>query len=47
MHPEALQQKLKAANVSVSVRGDFVRISPHVYNDEADIAALTEVLCSF
>lgn len=45
-HMEAgvLQQKLKAKNVHVSVRGDFVRISPNVYNDAADVEALTEVL---
>ncbi len=39
-----LQQNLKARNVHVSVRGDFVRIAPNVYNDAADVAALTEVL---
>ncbi len=45
-HLEAsvLQQNLKARNVHVSVRGDFVRIAPNVYNDAADVAALTEVL---
>jgi len=42
--PGVLQQKLKERNIAVSVRGDFVRISPHVYNDAADIEALTEVL---
>jgi selenocysteine lyase/cysteine desulfurase len=30
--------------LSVSVRGDAVRVSPHVYNDAADMAALLEVL---
>lgn len=40
---ELLQRKLKEKNISVSVRGDFVRISPHVYNDEKDINALTDV----
>lgn len=39
-----LQQKLKERGISVSVRGDFIRISPNVYNDAADIGALTEVL---
>lgn len=43
----ALQQKLRERNISVSVRGDFVRISPNVYNDVADVEALTEVLISF
>lgn len=42
-----LQQKIKEKNISVSMRGDFVRISPNVYNDEADIEALTKVLASF
>ena len=42
-----LQQKLQERHVSVSVRGDFVRISPNVYNDAADVAVLTEVLSSF
>jgi len=46
MEPSVLQQKLKARNVHVSVRGDFVRIAPNVYNDAADVAALTEVLTS-
>jgi selenocysteine lyase/cysteine desulfurase len=46
MEPSVLQQKLKAKNVHVSVRGDFVRIAPNVYNDAADVAALTEVLTS-
>ncbi len=41
---EKLQQALKARKISVSVRGGFVRISPNVYNDAADISALTEVL---
>lgn len=42
--PGALQQRLKDRNVVVSVRGNFVRISPHVYNDAADMETLTEVL---
>lgn len=39
-----LQQKLQNRHIVVSVRGDFIRISLNVYNDEADVAALTEVL---
>ena len=35
---------LKARKIHVSVRGDFVRIAPNMYNDAADIAALTDVL---
>jgi selenocysteine lyase/cysteine desulfurase len=41
---EKLQADLKAAHVSVSIRGDFMRISPNVYNDLRDIEALTAVL---
>lgn len=44
---DSLLAKLKEKKVIVSVRGDFVRISTNVYNDEADIAALTNVLLSF
>lgn len=38
--PEALAQK----NVYVSVRGDSIRIAPHVYNDKADVDRFFEVL---
>ncbi|MBL7818280.1 MAG: aminotransferase class V-fold PLP-dependent enzyme [Saprospiraceae bacterium] len=41
---EKLQAALSERKIHVSVRGDFVRISPNIYNDEADIAALTRVL---
>lgn len=47
IEPGILQQKLKEKNISVSVRGEFVRISPNVYNDAADMGALTEVVTSF
>jgi selenocysteine lyase/cysteine desulfurase len=43
---ESLQTQLAARNVLVSLRGDFVRISPNVYNEVQDIAVLTEVLLS-
>jgi selenocysteine lyase/cysteine desulfurase len=39
-----LQAMLVLRGLSVSVRGDAVRVSPHVYNDTADLAALLEVL---
>jgi len=42
--PEVLQEQLKAQNVFVSVRGDFVRVSPNVYNDGGDVWALSGVL---
>lgn len=41
---ETLQVALKERKIHVSMRGDFVRISPNVYNDAADIEALTDVL---
>jgi selenocysteine lyase/cysteine desulfurase len=39
-----IQEKLKAENVYVSFRGNAIRVSPHVYNDARDVAALTSVL---
>ena len=41
---DALKDALQANNISVSVRGDAVRVSPNVYNDADDIAALVKVL---
>jgi selenocysteine lyase/cysteine desulfurase len=37
-------QKLQAKKVFVSLRGDSIRVSPHVYNDENDITALINSL---
>jgi selenocysteine lyase/cysteine desulfurase len=39
-----MSTRLKKENVHVTVRGTKVRVSPHVYNDEADIARLFDVL---
>lgn len=39
-----LQVRLMDAHVSVSRRGDALRVSPHVYNDSDDVAALLAVL---
>jgi len=39
-----LRDSLAARNVQVSVRGDAVRISPNVYNDLDDVAALVAAL---
>lgn len=39
-----LQARLAARNVFVSLRGSALRISPHVYNDDRDLAALREAL---
>jgi selenocysteine lyase/cysteine desulfurase len=41
---ERLREALARRDVAVSVRGDAVRVSPHVYNDERDMAALLEAL---
>lgn len=42
--PAELSQDLAKANVYVSIRGTSVRISPYLYNDEADIERLFEAL---
>jgi selenocysteine lyase/cysteine desulfurase len=42
--PEPAASALADAGVHVSVRGRAVRVSPHVYNDAADIDRLVEVL---
>ena len=39
-----LDRLLAERRVLVSRRGDALRVSPHVYNDEADVDALLEVL---
>lgn len=35
---------LAEANISVDARSLGIRVSPHIYNDEADIAKLLEVI---
>jgi selenocysteine lyase/cysteine desulfurase len=40
----ALQAALQRSGVSVSLRGSALRVSPHVYNDDADREALLQVL---
>jgi selenocysteine lyase/cysteine desulfurase len=42
--PAGLPQLLHDANVFVSVRGDSIRIAPHLYNDAGDIERLFAVL---
>ncbi len=39
-----LKQAMDKARVHVSLRGQSVRVSPHVYNNKADIDALHQVL---
>ena len=42
--PARLTTSLKEANVFVSIRGDSIRVAPHLYNDPKDIERLFEVL---
>ena len=42
--PSGLPERLAAANVHVSVRGDAMRVTPHLYNNEADVERLFRVL---
>jgi selenocysteine lyase/cysteine desulfurase len=42
--PQALRRALQDGHVYVSVRGDAIRVSPHVYNDQADIDRFAQVL---
>ena len=42
--PDGLSHKLAEQRVFVSVRGDSIRVSPHVYNDESDVDRLFAVL---
>ncbi len=43
---EAVRHALADANVSISIRGPVVRVSPHVYNDESDVATILEALAA-
>lgn len=40
----ALAADCEARRVRVSVRRNRLRVSPHIYNDDADLAALTDIL---
>ena len=40
----SLKQDLADQNIQVSVRGDAVRVSPHLYNDQEDMQKLAKVL---
>ena len=44
--PAKLAASLAAANVYLSIRGDSVRISPHLYNNSADIDRLFAAIAS-
>ena len=42
--PADLADRLAAARVHVSVRGDSIRVAPHLYNDERDVERFVSVL---
>lgn len=42
--PADLAAQLRAADVFVSIRGDAIRVSPHVYNTEGDVSRLLDAL---
>jgi selenocysteine lyase/cysteine desulfurase len=42
--PGRLARRLEAGRISVSLRGDALRVAPHLYNDLADTEALIEAL---
>jgi selenocysteine lyase/cysteine desulfurase len=42
--PEAVAEAMAAAKVFISVRGNAMRVAPHVYNDERDVERLIEAL---
>ncbi len=44
LHPEAVHSALARQRIHVSVRAGAVRVSPHVYNDAADLDRLAEAL---
>jgi selenocysteine lyase/cysteine desulfurase len=44
--PPGIAERLAEANVHVSLRGDRMRITPHLYNDEEDIERLVASLAS-
>lgn len=44
MNPEECRRYLSRRQIHVAVRGNSVRISPHVYNDESDLLQLVDAL---
>jgi len=42
--PRPLVDRLERERVYVSVRGDAIRVAPHLYNDEADVERLLVIL---
>ena len=44
MDESALRERLVAAQVSVSLRGNAIRVAPYLYNDQDDVDALRSAL---
>jgi selenocysteine lyase/cysteine desulfurase len=42
--PEGIEGRLAAADVHVSIRGERMRITPHLYNDDGDVERLLQAL---
>lgn len=42
--PDGIAATLAAANIHVSVRGDSIRVAPHLYNDARDVGRFLDVL---
>jgi hypothetical protein len=42
--PQTLPERLAEERIYVSVQGDWLRVTPHLYNDEADLERLFAVL---
>jgi selenocysteine lyase/cysteine desulfurase len=42
--PEGIEEKLASAGVHVSLRGDRMRITPHLYNDDEDVERLVAAI---
>lgn len=43
---QLLREKLQKRKIQLSIRGDAIRVSPHVYNDAEDLNRLASVLLS-
>jgi selenocysteine lyase/cysteine desulfurase len=42
--PARLGERLAEAKIFVSIRGDAIRVAPHLYNDESDVEKFFTVL---
>ena len=43
-HQDTVLKNLKKNNISVDLRSQGIRISPHIYNDETDMSHLIKVI---